>query len=116
MKQGGMNRRTFLGYSSTLAAAGLICDGLWTPAWAQDARGAAMSQPVATTAGRVRGLVRDRVNQFYGVPYAASTASANRFMPPSEPVSWTGVRDCFQVKERAPQDEDGPISEVFATT
>jgi para-nitrobenzyl esterase len=109
-----MNRRTFLGYSSTLAAAGLISDGLWTPAWAQDARGAAMSQPVATTAGRVRGLVRDRVHQFYGVPYAASTAGANRFMPPLKPVSWTGVRDCFQVKERAPQDEDGPISEVFS--
>ena len=73
-----------------------------------------MTPPVATTAGRVRGLVRDRVNQFYGVPYGASTAGANRFMPPAKPASWTGVRDCFQVKERAPQDEDGPISEVFS--
>ena len=114
MKQRRMDRRTFLEYSSTLAAAGLMADGLRTPASGQDARGAAMSQPVATTAGRVRGLVRDRVNQFYGVPYGASTAGANRFMPPVEPASWTGVRDCFQVKERAPQDADGPISEVFS--
>jgi para-nitrobenzyl esterase len=94
--------------------AGLVSDGLWAPAWAQNARGAAMTQPVSTRAGRVRGLVRDRVSQFYGVPYGASTAGANRFMPPLEPASWTGVRDCFQVKERAPQDEDGPISEVFS--
>jgi para-nitrobenzyl esterase len=114
MKQRRMDRRTFLGYSSTLAAAGVMVDGLWTPARAQDARGAAMTQPVATTAGRVRGLVRDRVNQFYGVPYGASTAGANRFMPPLKPASWTGVRDCFQVRERAPQDPDGPISEVFS--
>jgi para-nitrobenzyl esterase len=73
-----------------------------------------MTAPVATTTGRVRGLVRDRVNQFYGVPYGASTAAANRFMPPVKPASWTGVRDCFHVKERSPQDEDGPISEVFS--
>ena len=114
MKQRRIDRRTFLGYSSTLAAAGLAVDGLWTPAWAQDARGAGLTQPVATTAGRVRGLVRDRVNQFFGVPYGASTAGAHRFMPPVKPASWTGVRDCFQVKERSPQDEDGPISEVFS--
>jgi para-nitrobenzyl esterase len=35
-------------------------------------------------------------------------------MPPAPPSSWTGVRDCFQVKERSPQDVDGPISEVFS--
>ena len=52
-----------------------------------------MSAPVATAHGRVRGLVRYGVNQFYGVPYAASTAGANRFMPPQKPTSWTGVRN-----------------------
>ena len=35
-------------------------------------------------------------------------------MPPQKPTSWTGVKDCFQVANRAPQDPDGPISEVFA--
>ncbi len=114
MTQQRIDRRTFLGYGGTLAAAGFVADGLWTPAWAQDARGAAITQPVSTMAGRVRGLVRDRVNQFYGVPYGASTAGANRFLPPAKPAPWTGVRDCFQVKERSPQDEDGPISEVFS--
>jgi para-nitrobenzyl esterase len=114
MKQRRIDRRTFLGYGGGMAAAGFVLDAVWAPVWAQDARGATTTPPVATTAGRVRGLVRDRVSQFYGVPYGASTAGANRFMPPLEPVSWSGVRDCFQAKERAPQDEDGPISEVFS--
>jgi para-nitrobenzyl esterase len=114
MTQTRIDRRTFLGYSGALAAAGLAADGLWSRASAQDARGAGMTSPVATTTGRVRGLVRDRVNQFYGVPYGGSTAGANRFMPPVRPAEWSGVRDCFVVGERSPQDDDGPISEVFS--
>ena len=113
MTQWHIGRRTFLGYGS-LAAAGLLVDGFGHPLLAQDSRGLAMSAPVATAHGRVRGLVRYGVNQFYGVPYGASTAGANRFMPPVKPAAWTGVRDCFQVANRAPQDPDGPISEVFA--
>ncbi|MBI2149079.1 MAG: carboxylesterase/lipase family protein [Acidobacteria bacterium] len=108
-----MNRRTFLG-SGTAAAASIFIPGLALRAAGQDARAAGMTAAVQTTAGRVRGLVRYGVNQFYGVPYAGSTAGANRFMPPLKPASWTGVRDCFEVGERAPQDEAGPISEVFS--
>ena len=113
MTQWHVGRRDFLGLGS-LATAGVLLDGFGRPLWAQDARGLAMSAPVPTAHGRVRGLVRYGVNQFYGVPYAASTAGGNRFMPPQKPTSWTGVKDCFQVANRAPQDPDGPISEVFA--
>jgi len=102
-----INRRTFLG--STIFIPGIV-----PRLMAQDARGAGMSAPVQTTAGRVRGLVRYGVNQFYGVSYAGSTAGSNRFMPPVKLASWTRVRDCFEVGERAPQDEDGPISEVYS--
>jgi len=35
-------------------------------------------------------------------------------MPPVALTPSTAVRDCFQVGTRAPQDPDGPISEVFA--
>jgi para-nitrobenzyl esterase len=97
-----------------LAAAGLFAEGFGTPAWAQDVRGLPLTSAVQTAAGRMRGVVRFGVNQFWGVPYAASTAGANRFMPPAKVVPWSGVRDCFQVGNRAPQDPDGPISEVFA--
>ncbi len=108
-----VDRRTFLGFS-TLATAGVLVDGWGSPLWAQDVRGLPLTKDVATTAGRVRGLVRFGVNQFWGVPYGASTAGANRFMPPVKPRAWTGVRDCFQVGERSPQDPDGPISEVWS--
>jgi para-nitrobenzyl esterase len=73
-----------------------------------------MTPVVQTAAGRVRGVVKFGVHQFWGVPYAASTEGANRFMPPAKVASWTGVRECTQVGHRAPQDPDGPISEVFA--
>ena len=108
-----VDRREFLGWSA-LAAAGLCAEGLLAPAWAQDVRGLPTTSAVQTASGRVRGVVRFGVNQFWGVPYAASTAGANRFMPPTKVTPWTSVRDCFQVGNRSPQDPDGPISEVFA--
>src|SRR6185503_10631136 len=107
-----INRRTFLA-SGSAAAASIFIPGIVPWTLGQDSRAAGMTAPVQTTAGRIRGLTRYGVNQFYGVPYAASTAGTNRFMPPVKPASWTGVKDCFQVGERAPQDEEGPISEVF---
>ena len=100
-----MNRRTFL-------AASILIPGKW--ALAQDTRNLPMTTAVKTGAGSIRGLVRYGVNQFWGVPYGGSTAGPNRFMPPAKPVPWTGVKDCFQVKERAPQDDNGPISEVWS--
>jgi para-nitrobenzyl esterase len=108
-----VDRREFFGWSS-LALAGLCADGLVGPAWAQDVRGLPLTSPVQTAAGRMRGAVRFGVNQFWGVPYAASTADGNRFMPPVKVTAWSGVRDCLQVGNRSPQDPDGPISEVFA--
>lgn len=110
---GVMNRRSFLGCGS-LAAAGIFTSGYFAGLAAQDARGLATTAAVHTTSGRLRGLVRYGVNQFWGVPYGASTAGANRFVPPVKPASWTGVRDAFEVRERAPQDPGGPISEVWS--
>jgi para-nitrobenzyl esterase len=108
-----VDRREFLGWSA-LAAAGLCADGFLAPVWAQDVRGLPLTSAVQTASGRVRGVVRFGVSQFWGVPYAASTAGANRFMPPVKVAPWSAVRDCFQVGNRSPQDPDGPISEVFA--
>ena len=40
---------------------------------------------------------------FKTVPYAASTAGANRFLPPRPLLPWTGVRDCTDFTGHAPQ-------------
>src|SRR5690606_14748686 len=47
-------------------------------------------QVVKTTAGDVSGSFNDNVYAFKGIPYA----KAERFMPPQDPDSWDGVREC----------------------
>lgn len=108
-----LNRRVFLG--SSMAAAGWLASGPLTRAWAQDIRLARQGGPVDTESGRVRGAVFDGdVNAFFGIPYAAPTSGDKRFMPPAKPVPWTGIRDTMTVGHRSPQDDTGPISEVYA--
>src|SRR2546428_158002 len=64
------------------------------------------STPIVETAfGRIRGRLTGRVNTYKGVPYGASTAGPARFLPPSKPQPWTGVRDAFELGLRCPQQQ-----------
>ena len=58
---------------------------------------------VDTTSGKVQGIITAGIRQFKGIPYGASTAGRNRFMPPKKPAAWTGVRECFGHGQCCPQ-------------
>src|SRR5690349_1969438 len=50
--------------------------------------------PIAETLqGRVQGASNRGVYIFRGIPYGHVTEGAGRFLPPSKPATWTGVRD-----------------------
>ncbi|HEY8518725.1 MAG TPA: carboxylesterase/lipase family protein [Gammaproteobacteria bacterium] len=96
----GLDRRTFI-ETSLLAAAGLTI-GLPPLARAQDRYLTTVGGTAQTRAGRVRGLLKDGVHQFWCVPYGAPTSGENRFMPPRPPASWSGVKDHFEITYAAP--------------
>jgi para-nitrobenzyl esterase len=106
-----VNRRDFISYSA-IAGAGLTLDGMWADAIAQSS---ASATTVKTTGGALRGYVDNGVHVFKGVPYAASTAGANRFMPPQKRPAWTDVRDATKWGQRPPQILGGEPAEMLPT-
>lgn len=108
-----MNRRAFLGYG-TAATGAIFAGGALRPARAQDLGCSSPSPVVGTTAGRIRGIMRDEVYAFYGVPYGASTAGDRRFMPPAKPAPWNGVAAATAFGKRSPQGPSHLIPEDAA--
>ena len=104
-----MNRRTFLTLSGACASAGFLARGARLYA-------AGLSEKpgpiVAISTGRLRGVSDGAVHIFRGVPYAASTAGANRFQPPRAATPWTGVREATSFGNRAFQPFRPMIPEI----
>jgi para-nitrobenzyl esterase len=58
---------------------------------------------VEVISGKVAGYVRNGIFTFKGIPYAATTEGASRFLPPGKPIPWTGVRSSRHFGYVAPQ-------------
>lgn len=58
---------------------------------------------VETTYGKVQGISNAGIKIFKGIPYGASTAGKNRYMPPEKPTPWTGVREALAHGQISPQ-------------
>ena len=67
-----------------------------------------VSPVVDTTGGKLRGVIVNGVHVYRGIPYGASTAGTNRFLPPRKPEPWSGVRDAFQNGHASPQVAPAP--------
>lgn len=70
---------------------------------------------VQTQYGKVRGYILRGIYTFCGIPYGASTAGENRFMPPKEPESWKGVRPAVFWGDSAPQITDNKYNNDYGT-
>lgn len=106
-KRTEMNRRSFLMGSTAAVAAGGFTR--------VSAAGSDSANPIVeTTAGKIRGLVQEKVAIFRGVPYGASTAGMRRFMPPGKPQPWVDIRDALELGPRAPQQPGGGGIEEWA--
>lgn len=111
-KPQGIDRRSFMGRGAV--AAGVLTGGVFTKAVAAAKNEGASAGPVVETAyGKIRGGVVNKIYAFRGVPYGASTAGEGRFLPPSRPQPWTGVKDTIELGIRSPQGPGGEPPEVL---
>ncbi|RYF35280.1 MAG: carboxylesterase/lipase family protein [Comamonadaceae bacterium] len=91
-----LRRRDLLGVAASSSLLGLA-------GTARAVTEEALFPVVETSNGRLRGLMSGGIAVFKGVRYGASTAGANRFMPPQPVPRWSGVKDATAYGNYAPQ-------------
>ena len=103
-----INRRKFFGGAAAFTAGIGVAEMPAAAATTGQLHGAILiasdhNAVVETTAGKVRGFTRNGIHTFKGIPYASTTAGAGRFMPPSRPKPWTGLRSTLYYGPTCPQ-------------
>jgi para-nitrobenzyl esterase len=67
------------------------------------AHGRAREVIVETSSGKLLGTDVGGVHVFKAIPYGATTAGSNRFLPPQPVAPWTSVREALSFGRSAPQ-------------
>jgi para-nitrobenzyl esterase len=99
----------FIRRRSWLKAAGVLAfdqaiPGAPAPSTGDSLRASKSLAVVKTGSGKVRGFVRQGIYTFRGVPYGANTANERRFLPPSKPAPWEGLRSSLTYGYVSPQE------------
>uniref|UniRef100_A0A4W6DT82 Neuroligin 3a n=1 Tax=Lates calcarifer TaxID=8187 RepID=A0A4W6DT82_LATCA len=75
---------------------------------------------VNTQYGKLRGVrvplpseILGPVDQYLGVPYAASPVGEKRFMPPEPPSSWSGIKNATHFAPVCPQNIHNAVPEIM---
>lgn len=102
-----MNRRQLLRHAIRLSAGlgAISAGGILLPSCYANTGNP--SGVVETATGKVQGYVNQGVSVFKGIPYGASTAGKNRFMPPQPVEPWTSVKETVEYGPSAPQSVSG---------
>jgi para-nitrobenzyl esterase len=107
------SRRSFL---TALGAGYAIANNSWAQSQraartASATRNSELFFTADTQYGKIQGMANSGIKEFKGVPYGASTAGKNRYMPPQKPAAWTGVRECLAYGQISPQTISPPTSD-----
>ncbi|KAL0973762.1 hypothetical protein UPYG_G00210860 [Umbra pygmaea] len=83
-------------------------------------RGQAYHPTVNTQYGKLRGVrvplpseILGPVDQYLGVPYAASPVGEKRFLPPDSPSSWSGIKNATHFAPVCPQNIHNAVPEIM---
>lgn len=83
-------------------------------------RGQSYHPTVNTQYGKLRGVrvplpseILGPVDQYLGVPYAASPVGEKRFMPPEPPSSWSGIKNATHFAPVCPQNIHNAVPEIM---
>ena len=68
-----------------------------------------------TEFGKVQGFILNGIFQYRGIPYGASTAGKNRFMPPQKPEPWDNVYPAVWWGNSAPQIMDNRYANAWSS-
>lgn len=68
-----------------------------------------------TQYGKIKGYILNGVYTYLGVPYGASTAGENRFMPPQPCEPWEGILPTVFYGDTAPQNTKGKYTNSYST-
>jgi para-nitrobenzyl esterase len=73
----------------------------------------ATTPTVQTSDGAVRGITRNGVHAFLGIPYAAPPFGPRRFAAPQQPERWDGVRSATEYGPTVPKPPYAPPYDVL---